>query len=140
MPEIDGEPAGFRAARAVWPKGREGEKNLLCRKLIQSIIYSKESIEIRLFARADFPASEKENFCRTGGGDSSRENEWRPWVESNHHPQLRRLVPYPLGYRDEFLFFNQVEQWFQLFVQISGTRALMPRNNFGKNHITALLF
>jgi site-specific DNA recombinase len=59
-------------------QAREGEKNLLCRKLIQSINYSKESIEIRLFARADFPASEKENFCRTGGGDSSRENEWRP--------------------------------------------------------------
>jgi hypothetical protein len=46
------------------------EKNLICRRLIKSIIYSKESIQINLFS----PLAVKEKSPAEGGGNFSLEN------------------------------------------------------------------
>jgi hypothetical protein len=54
------------------------EKNLLCRKIIQQIIYSKESIRIKLFARAEGWGEEKENPCLGGNRDGSNKEGWLP--------------------------------------------------------------
>jgi site-specific DNA recombinase len=58
------------------------EKNLLCRRFIKSIIYSKESIQINLFS----PLASKEKSSAEGGGNFSLKNKvgWAFRLNPNH--------------------------------------------------------
>jgi hypothetical protein len=54
------------------------ERNLLCRKFIQQVIYSKESIRIEIFCSGNSRGLER-NYPRLGrSGDSSVHKEWLP--------------------------------------------------------------
>jgi len=60
------------------------ERNLLCRKFIQQVIYSKESIRIEIFCPGNSRGLERNHPHLGRDRDGSIYKEWLPGVESNY--------------------------------------------------------